>query len=509
MKPPLTLAAAWQARGIAAVSRSFRFHRRRGAFCHRGWCQQCKTRLPDGRIVLACQAFADASGPAAPPTSDALRPVGALAEHTPPWFWERQTLGGAWQQAFVGTLRRLSAAPPLPTPPGAAARSATVTRECTTLVIGGGPAGSIAATALAHAGRACLLVQAGVRGGAASPLHATDPPSPISEVSAPAAFELLERHLCVGLYDAPRRALCVGAEGNVVVRFDELVVATGAYDRLPTVPGNDTPGVVGVRAFERLVAQDAVAADTRIGIYANVHEAARAIEAASRVGCALAFVAGPADLPHTESLRRPSTRLARVVGRARVTGVAFHDGTTATCDLLVVGFTQPSYEFQAQNGCGVALVGDPPIVQPTGSGNTRMLVVGEAAGWTETGPALVARTGAAVNAWLGGDDVARDRPREAPAATRAAIDDDAFVCLCEDVRAGDIRRAFAEGYDDVELVKRHTGAGTGPCQGKLCHAALLTCVAAQGGDVRIPTPRPLVRPVTIGQLAGAGDRVGD
>jgi len=509
MTPPMTLAAAWQARGIAAVSRSFRFHRGRGAFCHRGWCQQCKTRLPDGRVVLACQASSDATTPPAPPISDALRPVGALAEHTPPWFWERQTLGGAWQQAFVGTLRRLSAAPPLPTLPAAAVRSATVTRECATLVIGGGPAGSIAATALARAGRACLLVQAGVRGGAASPLQAMDTPSPTSEGSAPPPFELLERHLCVGLYDAPRRALCIGPEGNVLVQFDDLVVATGAYDRLPTVAGNDTPGVVGLRALERLVAQNALAADTRIGVYAHAHEAARAIDAIRRVGCALAFVAGPADLPHTDSLRRPSTRLARVVGRTRVTGVAFDDGTTAMCDLLVVGFTQPSYEFQAQNGCGVALVGDPPIVQPTGSGNARMLVVGEAAGWTETGAALAARTEAAVNAWLGGNEVARDRPAEAPAATRAAMDDDAFVCLCEDVRAGDIRRAFAEGYNDVELVKRHTGAGTGPCQGKLCHAALLTCVAAQGGDVRIPTPRPLVRPVTIGQLAGAGERVGD
>jgi hypothetical protein len=55
----------------------------------------------------------------------------------------------------------------------------------------------------------------------------------------------------------------------------------------------------------------------------------------------------------------------------------------------------------------------------------------------------------------------------------------------------------------VELVKRHTGAGTGPCQGKLCHGALLGCTAEAGLEVRIPTPRPLTRPVTIAELAAA------
>jgi bacterioferritin-associated ferredoxin len=81
--------------------------------------------------------------------------------------------------------------------------------------------------------------------------------------------------------------------------------------------------------------------------------------------------------------------------------------------------------------------------------------------------------------------------------------DDAFVCFCEDVRVRDVRAAIDEGYRDIELVKRHTGAGTGPCQGKLCHGALLECARAAGIPARIPTPRPLVRPVPLAALAGA------
>ncbi len=51
MRVANSLAAHWLRNGKAALSRSFRFHRPRGAFCHRGWCQQCKTRLPDGTVV--------------------------------------------------------------------------------------------------------------------------------------------------------------------------------------------------------------------------------------------------------------------------------------------------------------------------------------------------------------------------------------------------------------------------------------------------------------------------
>src|SRR3712207_935171 len=50
-----TLAAALLARGERGISRSFRFHRPRGAMCARGYCHQCKLTTVDGQIGLACQ----------------------------------------------------------------------------------------------------------------------------------------------------------------------------------------------------------------------------------------------------------------------------------------------------------------------------------------------------------------------------------------------------------------------------------------------------------------------
>ena len=87
-----------------------------------------------------------------------------------------------------------------------------------------------------------------------------------------------------------------------------------------------------------------------------------------------------------------------------------------------------------------------------------------------------------------------------PACRPAA---DAFLCLCEDVRRRDAASAIADGYGDIELLKRRTGAGTGPCQGKLCHAEILAMLAAAGRPVALPTMRPLARPVPLAALAGA------
>ena len=52
-------------------------------------------------------------------------------------------------------------------------------------------------------------------------------------------------------------------------------------------------------------------------------------------------------------------------------------------------------------------------------------------------------------------------------------------------------------------LKRRTGAGTGPCQGKLCHGEMLACLAAAGRPVALPTVRPLLRPTTLAALAAA------
>lgn len=52
-----------------------------------------------------------------------------------------------------------------------------------------------------------------------------------------------------------------------------------------------------------------------------------------------------------------------------------------------------------------------------------------------------------------------------------------ILCRCEDVTATDIERAVATGFSDLEEVKRYTGFGTGPCQGKECLRTIALALA--------------------------------
>jgi bacterioferritin-associated ferredoxin len=78
-----------------------------------------------------------------------------------------------------------------------------------------------------------------------------------------------------------------------------------------------------------------------------------------------------------------------------------------------------------------------------------------------------------------------------------------MACRCEDVTLYELDEAIAEGYDDIESLKRYTGFGTGWCQGKWCLVLCATRLAEKGGDAAHPiTPRPPVHPIPLATLAG-------
>ncbi|MEA1889477.1 MAG: NAD(P)/FAD-dependent oxidoreductase [Pseudomonadota bacterium] len=83
--------------------------------------------------------------------------------------------------------------------------------------------------------------------------------------------------------------------------------------------------------------------------------------------------------------------------------------------------------------------------------------------------------------------------------------DDTIVCRCEEVTAGEIRKAVADGHRDSNQVKFLTRCGMGPCQGRQCADAVAHVVAAAGGQTIDKggqyRGRPPVTPLTLGQLA--------
>jgi hypothetical protein len=69
----------------------------------------------------------------------------------------------------------------------------------------------------------------------------------------------------------------------------------------------------------------------------------------------------------------------------------------------------------------------------------------------------------------------------------------------------DLEHSVARGYRDIEEVKRYTGFGTGPCQGKECLALVATELARATGQppAAIPpfTSRPPLAPTPLRLLA--------
>jgi len=80
-----------------------------------------------------------------------------------------------------------------------------------------------------------------------------------------------------------------------------------------------------------------------------------------------------------------------------------------------------------------------------------------------------------------------------------------ILCRCEDVTRAEFREAYAEGFTELESLKRYTGVSTGFCQGKGCLVEsaleLSSLRDVPPGDICLTNIRPPVEPVTFAELA--------
>jgi len=89
-----------------------------------------------------------------------------------------------------------------------------------------------------------------------------------------------------------------------------------------------------------------------------------------------------------------------------------------------------------------------------------------------------------------------------------ALPDDAVVCRCENVTAGDVRQSVDFGGGEANRVKSLSRVGMGRCQGRYCQLAAVELVAAQAGCTpgavgRFRGQAP-VRPAPIGAFLRDG-----
>lgn len=92
-----------------------------------------------------------------------------------------------------------------------------------------------------------------------------------------------------------------------------------------------------------------------------------------------------------------------------------------------------------------------------------------------------------------------------PVEPEGVLDDDVIVCRCEEITAGEIRKAIRKYHaTTVTEVKRRVRAGMGLCQGRTCGKLVSRILAEETGkqtsEIKGSTDRPPVRPVTFGEL---------
>lgn len=458
------------------------------------------------------------------------------------------------------------------------------------VIIGGGPAGMAAAIEAARAKVRCVLIdESSDIGGQVyrqgpKTFVADHMPTPggdharwsklNSELNEVAEYIRILSSTCVlGVFKD--REILVSSEGaSGTIKADQLIIATGSYERPVPFPGWTLPGVMtvgGVKSFIKTMhvkpGKSAIVSGTGpliISAANRLHESGVTVVAVLEAGNPPWALSSFADdwrevqfaqdiLHDLDELKGNDIPLLfnhsvlEAHGENEVTTVSYAPIDTHTwkplrdrikradADLLAIGFGfVPNTELTELAGCehqfypggGLSVVRDEQM-QTTVPG---ILAAGDAA---HIGGAIIAEEEgriagikAAENLGAISKDEAKRR-YEAPIkklasyekfrtainqatvirnGLHALMNSQTLVCRCEEVTLSEVNQALLEGAGDLQSLKLATRLGMGPCQGRNCAPSIgmylcdkLNIAPEQVGRIN---PRPPVKPVTLGALAG-------
>ncbi len=417
--------------------------------------------------------------------------------------------------------------------------------SCDLLIVGAGPAGMAAALAAAPSGASIVIID--------------DNPAPGGQIwrDGPAAKlpptarerrDALARCTNIRVYSgarviaapAPNELLIEDAQRALRVRWNRLILCTGARERLLPFPGWTLPGVTGAGGLQALIKAGLPVQGERIVIAgsgplllataatarqagAQVLRIAEQAPAGSVIRFAASLVRWPGKAMQALQLADAGYRWASHVlaaeGGARLESVRLMQGRrehAVACERLAVGFgLVPNTGLGQLLGCALTPfsgTGDTPALAVDAWQATSLpgvYAAGECTGFGGSERAL-AQGAIAGHAAIGDQDSAQrlhgERARwnafaarlhkhfALQPAIRALPRPDTLVCRCEDVSF--VQLAACSGWPDAKL---HQRCGMGPCQGRVCGDAAQFLFGW-----RPPAPRPPLSPVRIATLAGLG-----
>ena len=541
-----TIASALHGAGIRTLSRSFKYHRRRGLLCVAGRCPNCLVTVDGTPNVRACTEPArnrmDVRHQNARPSLnlDVLSVLDRLTRVLPVGFYyktfHRPRL--LWRIASR-VIRRVAGLGPVDIDSASESRFEHENRHAEIAVVGGGPAGMSAALVAAGAGADVVLIDdqpslgGQLRFDARTYRDLPDAPESAGyEVAARLAervrsekrIEVLSSATAFGLYEGNLLGVLCN-DRLIKLRAQRVVVAAGSHEVPLTFDRNDLPGIMLSTGVQRLIHvygvkpgdTALVATNNDQGYYATLDLLDAGVRIAALADSRRDF---PRALDAATALQSrgvlvlPSFALIRAEGTDKVVGGAVArlvDGRPSTeerefdCDLIAMsGGFQTDNSLLYQAGCSFthdeSLDATVPREVPSA-----LYVAGDLTGMHDTGLSILQGRlmGLEASASLGrtaGDGAdAHEMRREVAAAEEAhrsrtsvapallmerRLGAKQFVCVCEDITATDIARAVDEGFDDIETLKRYSTVTMGPCQGKMCLKAFVgICAQVTGRSI--------------------------
>jgi D-hydroxyproline dehydrogenase subunit alpha len=305
---------------------------------------------------------------------------------------------------------------------------------------------------------------------------------------------------------------------------DAIVLATGARERFLPFPGWTLPNVVGIGGAQALAKNGTSFHGKRVVIAGSGPLLLPVAAYLARGGAKVLAVAEQAPFANVARFaaslwRRPRT-LAQAIGfRSAFAMTRFSTGTwvsgargdstvkevtltdgrstrTLACDVLCVAFGLfPNTELARLVGCdvvgGAVRTDDAQMTttadvyccgEPTGIGGVDLaLVEGEIAGFAAAG-VVPSEHLAARRAVHRREAASLERAFALRPELLSLADAETIVCRCEDVRWGAIDRRWS-----ARQAKLYTRLGMGPCQGRVCGAALECLLGWPADSVRVPT----------------------
>ncbi|MGB3408404.1 MAG: sarcosine oxidase subunit alpha family protein [Jannaschia sp.] len=552
-----TVASALLANGIRLVGRSFKYHRPRGLLTadsaepnaliatHTGARTVPNTRATTQEVFDGLTTRSQNAWPSlkfdAMRVNDLVAPFLGAGFYYKTFMWPK----AAWEKLYEPLIRRaagLGALSGLPDP----WRQEKAFAHCDVLVVGGGPAGIIAALTAATAGADVILCEETERlgGRLLSEDEQVNGQSGAAWADSMTAtllskgVRIMTRTSVTGAYDGGTFGALERVSHHVADPHPDLprdcfwriaarrtVLCAGALERAIAFPMNDRPGVMLASGVRSYLHRWGVAPGKRVAVFTTCDDGHRTVRDLRAAGITVAAVIDPRDGTPEGTIRG---EVIRTSGNLSLTGIAVRTASgnrRIDCDTLAVsGGWNPTIHLTCHTGARPVWDASLATFLPTPDAVPGMVVAGAAAGAFSTTAAL--ETGhrracdvlsslraKAVPVTLPEAD-ATEPKQIAPLAVGApdTARHRAWLDFQNDVTVKDVRQAARENFASVEHMKRYTTQGMATDQGKSSNVAALAVLADATGrgiaETGTTTFRPPFVPVPISAMGAGAQHAG-